>query len=209
MTNITELTAKLKAAAQKVTPGRMGDRIDGSGSIKYQCVGYDGSLVLQVDHKNMEYGFIGDNADADEEFFRACVPDAILAMIEALEAAEKRVADLAAENAALKKAIPPLRMINVDNNSWDDVSIAEDIGFNQAISAILRNLPQIPATDRFLADQRALGVEMFAAHCQKRHGEMMKTEPNEHARNQAITATRRAGEFALYFAAQLRAEVLA
>jgi len=89
MNNINELTAKLKAAAQKATPGRIGDRIDGSGSIKYQCVGYDGSLVLQVDHKNMEYGFIGDNADADEEFFRACVPDAILALTEALEAAEK------------------------------------------------------------------------------------------------------------------------
>ena len=91
MANINELTTKLKTAAQKATPGRIGDRIDGSGSIKYQCVGYDGSLVLQVDHKNMEYGFIGDNADADEEFFRACVPDAILALIEALEVAEKRV----------------------------------------------------------------------------------------------------------------------
>jgi hypothetical protein len=89
MTNTNELTAKLKAAAQKATPGRIGDRIDGSGSIKYQCVGYDGSLVLQTDHKNMEYGFIGDNADADEEFFLACVPDAILALTEALEAAEK------------------------------------------------------------------------------------------------------------------------
>lgn len=50
----------------------------------------------------------------------------------------------------------------------------------------------------------AHGVEMFAAHCQKRHGEMLKTEPNEPISNGAITATRRAGEFALYFAAQLR-----
>ncbi|MGV3793567.1 hypothetical protein [Citrobacter portucalensis] len=63
---------------------------------------------------------------------------------------------------------------------------------------------QIPAYNAFLAEVRAQGVEMFAAHCQKRHGEMMKSEPNEAASNQAITATRRAGEFAMYFADQLR-----
>lgn len=63
---------------------------------------------------------------------------------------------------------------------------------------------ETPATDAFLAEVRAQGVEMFAAHCQKRHGEMMKSEPNEAASNQAITATRRAGEFAMYFADQLR-----
>lgn len=63
---------------------------------------------------------------------------------------------------------------------------------------------QIPAYKAFLAEARAQGVEMFAKHCQKRHGEMMKSDPNEAASNEAITATRRAGEFALYFAAQLR-----
>ncbi|HBW0848203.1 TPA: ead/Ea22-like family protein [Klebsiella quasipneumoniae] len=88
MTDITELAQSLKAAAEKATPGRIGDRIDGSGSIKYECHGYDGSLVLRTDHKNMEYGFIGDNSLADEEFFRACVPDAILALVEALEKAQ-------------------------------------------------------------------------------------------------------------------------
>lgn len=87
-TDITELAQSLKAAAKKATPGRIGDRIDGSGSIKYECHGYDGSLVLRTDHKNMEYGFIGDNSLADEEFFRACVPDAILALVEALEKAQ-------------------------------------------------------------------------------------------------------------------------
>ncbi|XFW61488.1 ead/Ea22-like family protein [Klebsiella pneumoniae] len=94
MTDITELAQSLKAAAEKATPGRIGDRIDGSGSIKYECFGYDGSLVLRTDHKNMDYGFIGDNALADEEFFRACVPDAILALVEALENAQQRIAEL-------------------------------------------------------------------------------------------------------------------
>ena len=83
----------LREAAEKATPGRVGDRIDGSGSIKYECHGYDGSLVLRTDHKNMEYGFIGDNSNADELFFRLCVPDVILALLDELEAAEKRIAE--------------------------------------------------------------------------------------------------------------------
>lgn len=94
MTDITELAQSMKAAAEKATPGRIGDRIDGSGSIKYECFGYDGSLVLRTDHKNMEYGFIGDNSLADEEFFRACVPDAIIALVEALEKAQQRISEL-------------------------------------------------------------------------------------------------------------------
>ena len=101
MTDITELAQSLKAAAEKATPGRIGDRIDGSGSIKYECFGYDGSLVLRTDHKNMDYGFIGDNALADEEFFRACVPDAILALVEALENANRYIERLREWNAGL------------------------------------------------------------------------------------------------------------
>lgn len=86
----------LREAAEKATPGRIGDRIDGSGSIKYECHGYDGSLVLRADHKDMEYGFIGDNGNADELFFRLCVPDVILALLDELEAAENRIAELEA-----------------------------------------------------------------------------------------------------------------
>lgn len=122
MSNIDKRT--LREAAEKATPGRIGDRIDGSGSIKYQCFGNDGSLVLQTDHKNMEYGFIGGNSDADELFFRLCDPATVLALLddndkllrekdameatamalrddmrlarEKLEAAEKRIAELEA-----------------------------------------------------------------------------------------------------------------
>ncbi|EBC5802756.1 ead/Ea22-like family protein [Salmonella enterica] len=81
----------LREAAEKATPGRIGDRIDGSNSIKYECHGYDGSLVLRTDHKNMEYGFIGDNSNADELFFRLCVPDVILALLDELEAVNELV----------------------------------------------------------------------------------------------------------------------
>ena len=82
----------LREAAEKATPGRVGDRIDGSGSIKYECHGYDGSLVLRTDHKNMEYGFIGDNGNADELFFRLCVPDVVLALLDELEAKDATIA---------------------------------------------------------------------------------------------------------------------
>lgn len=77
----------LREAAEKATPGRVGDRIDGSGSIKYECRGYDDSLVLRTDHKNMEYGFVGDNANADELFFRLCAPDVVLALLDELDSA--------------------------------------------------------------------------------------------------------------------------
>ncbi len=88
--------SELKAAAMAATPGRIGDRIDGSGSIKYECTGYDGSLVLRTDHKDMEYGFVGDNADADELFFRLCVPDVVLTLLAGSEAKDERIGELEA-----------------------------------------------------------------------------------------------------------------
>ncbi|HBL8948229.1 TPA: ead/Ea22-like family protein [Enterobacter hormaechei] len=84
----------LREAAERATLGRIGDRIDGSGSIKYQCFGNDGSLVLQADHKNMEYGFIGVNSEADELFFRLCDPVTVLALLDELEAAEKKAVEM-------------------------------------------------------------------------------------------------------------------
>ena len=93
----------LREAAEKATPGRIGDRIDGSGSIKYQCFGNDGSLVLQTDHKNMEYGFIGGNSEADELFFRLCDPSTMLALLDKLEAKDAQIANLTAERDALRE----------------------------------------------------------------------------------------------------------
>ncbi|EPE7177839.1 hypothetical protein ACSMAC_004057 [Cronobacter sakazakii] len=112
MTNTNELTAKLKVAALAATPGRVGDRIDGSGSIKYRCVGVDGSLVLLTDHKNNEYGFVGDNGEADELFFRLCTPEAVIELIAALEAAQKRIAELEARKVKLPSINP--QMFNDD-----------------------------------------------------------------------------------------------
>lgn len=110
---------------------------------------------------------------------------------------------LATENETLKYQEPKLAAMM---SCLDAFYAAEDVPERAMMAAynILRKSVRTPATDAFLAEVRAQGVEMFAAHCQKRHGEMMKSEPNEAASNQAITATRRAGEFAMYFAAQLR-----
>lgn len=100
--------SELKAAAIAATPGRIGDRIDGSGSIKYECTGYDGSLVLRTDHKDMEYGFVGDNADADELFFRLCVPDVVLELLAELEATESRLHEVATACATAEQRIAEL-----------------------------------------------------------------------------------------------------
>lgn len=88
---------KLKALAEAGTPGRHYDRLESAGGgIKYECTGDDGSLVLKVDHKNNEFGFVGDRGEADEAFFLACSPATILALlaeIERLDGCDKAYAE--------------------------------------------------------------------------------------------------------------------
>ncbi|HAH3410227.1 TPA: hypothetical protein GF175_20930, partial [Escherichia coli] len=71
---------------------------------------------------------------------------------------------LAAENAVIKSAIPEPRDIEDDNDNMDDVSLAEDFGFNHAIELMRRRIPETPATDAFLAEVRAQGVELLREH---------------------------------------------
>lgn len=74
---------ELEKAAKESTPGRVYDRLDSAGGgIKYHCYGSDGSIVLQVDHKNDEFGFIGPRGEQDEAFFLACTPETVLTLIE-------------------------------------------------------------------------------------------------------------------------------
>ncbi|EDL4763959.1 hypothetical protein CW120_21035 [Salmonella enterica subsp. enterica serovar Derby] len=73
-------------------------------------------------------------------------------MVAALEA---KCAALAAENAGIKSAIPESRDIEDDNDNMDDVSLAEDFGFNHAIELMRRRIPETPATDAFLSEIRA------------------------------------------------------
>ncbi|HAT7685162.1 TPA: ead/Ea22-like family protein [Enterobacter cloacae subsp. cloacae] len=83
----------LREAAEKATPGRIGDRVD--GSIKYTCRGTDGTLVLSTDNHD-DYGFVGDNSLEDELFFRLCDPVTVLALLDELEAKDRRIAELEA-----------------------------------------------------------------------------------------------------------------
>ncbi|WP_027663255.1 ead/Ea22-like family protein [Escherichia coli] len=78
---------------------------------------------------------------------------------EVIAALEAKCAALAAENAGIKSAIPESRDIEDDNDNMDDVSLAEDFGFNHAIERMRRQIPETPTTDAFLAEVRAQGVD--------------------------------------------------
>lgn len=101
-------------------------------------------------------------AYANAEFIAAFNPNVALALLDEREAQNKRIAELkanlvalAAENAVIKSAIPEPRDIEDDNDNMDDVSLAEDFGFNHAIERMRRRIPETPATDAFLAEVRA------------------------------------------------------
>ncbi|WP_448693564.1 hypothetical protein [Pseudomonas rhizophila] len=121
---------ELKRLAEAATPGRNFDRLPmAGGGLKYECTGDDGSLVLKVDHKNDEWGFVGDNGQADEEFFLACTPAAVLALIfendrlsgecegcpmRVAEELRIQVDELKAENAGLKTGYQAYEQVNAE-----------------------------------------------------------------------------------------------
>ncbi|MDU4249073.1 hypothetical protein [Pseudomonas sp.] len=85
-------TNKLKELAERATPGRNFDRLPSAGGgLKYTCTGDDDSLVLRVDHKNGEFGFIGPKGEEDEAFFLACTPKAVLELIAEVERLRNRL----------------------------------------------------------------------------------------------------------------------
>ncbi|QMN54199.1 hypothetical protein HVW69_14515 [Citrobacter freundii] len=78
--------------------------------------------------------------------------------------AESKCRELAVELQEIKSAIPAVKDIDYDNDNMDDVSLAEDIGFNYAVNLIGSRMKETPSHDAFLAEVRAQGVEMFAEH---------------------------------------------
>lgn len=100
-----------------------------------------------------------------------------------LDAAKQRIAELegncaalAAENVGIKSAIPESRDIEDDNDNMDDVSLAEDFGFNHAIERMTRQIPETPTTDAFLAEVRAQGLEMFAQKCNSKSEQSLASD---------------------------------
>lgn len=104
--------------------------IEMDGFLKGKCIPRD----LKVNETNAEY------------------------LVRKFAEAEAKCAALAAENAVIKSAIPEPRDIEDDNYNMDDVSIAEDFGFNHAIERMRRRIPETPATDAFLAEVRASAI---------------------------------------------------
>lgn len=110
------------------------------------------------------------------------------------EELEARCAALAAENANCRKAVQVFCDV-VDANTD---AICEEVGQDgvKAILAAMSATGNMPATDAFLAEVRAQGVEMFASKCK------------EESKRAHSSATRDSwwvsGENADDFAAQLR-----
>ncbi|HBN1734747.1 TPA: ead/Ea22-like family protein [Escherichia coli] len=102
------------------------------------------------------------NAENNARYIAAFNPVVVQALLDEREAQSKRIAELetnlaalAVENVGIKSAIPEPRDIEDDNDNMDDVSLAEDFGFNHAIERMRRRIPETPATDAFLSDVRA------------------------------------------------------
>ncbi|EMO7077060.1 DUF4752 domain-containing protein [Escherichia coli] len=122
--------------------------IEMDGFLKGKCIPSD----LKVNETNAEYLVrkFGELESKLETALRECRSAGIT--IDNLEA---KCAALAAENAGIKSAIPESRDIEDDNDNMDDVSLAEDFGFNHAIERMRRQIPETPATDAFLSEIRA------------------------------------------------------
>ncbi|AKZ85321.1 hypothetical protein L3071_26235 (plasmid) [Enterobacter cloacae complex sp. ECL404] len=82
---------------------------------------------------------------------------------------EAKLAALAVENAGLKKvsATDSETMLLALDAFNTHGSTRPDAGLKQAINFVMQRR-QTPATDAFLAEVRAQGVEMFAAHKRER-----------------------------------------
>ena len=114
-------------------------------------------------------GFDGQkNAENNARYIAAFNPVVAQALLDEREAQSKRIAELetnlaalAAENVGIKSAIPEPRDIEDDNDNMDDVSLAEDFGFNHAIERMRRRIPETPATDAFLTEIEHKAIRKF------------------------------------------------
>lgn len=102
MTDITELAQRMKAAADKATPGQWerGDGKHGSELLVY-CDDALGSAVCEA---TSEYNAIPKYQRIDNlDFIAMANPANILALVEALEKAQRRIAELESRTVKLPK----------------------------------------------------------------------------------------------------------
>jgi hypothetical protein len=67
-----------------------------------------------------------------------------------------------AENVGIKGAIHQLKNIDYQNESMNDVTLAEEIGFNAAVMAMYRWVPKTPGYDAIGGGVKADGVDEFS-----------------------------------------------
>lgn len=163
--------------------------IEMDGFLKGKCIPRD----LKVNETNAEYLVrkFGELESKLETALRECRSAGIT--IDNLEA---KCAALAEENAGIKSAIPESRDIEDDNDNMDDISLAEDFGFNHAIERMRRQIPETPATDAFLAEVRAQSADELA--------ELYFTLAAHEANRYVADSWRESARFAKDHAAQLR-----
>ncbi|HHR1261901.1 TPA: ead/Ea22-like family protein [Klebsiella michiganensis] len=119
-TDITELAQSLKAAAEKASGG---DWVKESGD------GWD-ATCSNDDQANSGFiiaHFVGPDAEVNREFVQAANPANVLALVEALEKAQKRIAEL--ESRTVKMPKPHAHLIwiqagHAPDDFWDDVAVS-------------------------------------------------------------------------------------
>lgn len=160
MTDITKLTAKLKAAALAAGGEEWAPRDQTKNCGEYTVI-VKGSLEKRS-------GWTRCRPVADEvvnkqtmKYIALANPAAVLELIAALEDAQRSHAVLATENAAARDAVQVFCDVVGDNTD----AICEIIGKDgvMAILSAMRATGNLPATDAFPAEVRAQGVEAFAA----------------------------------------------
>lgn len=113
-----------------------------------------------------------DHADVlawEKTMFKACGEDCLKSVAEKFAELQARCARLAAENAGLKAAeLDEIEVINRGGQAYcvkDGMSVNPIYarGWNDYRAKSLS--VETPATDAFLAEERAQGAEMFAAYC--------------------------------------------
>lgn len=121
--NITELAQSLKAAAEKATPGRW-EYYPGNTSIEYNVDSMDedqGSIVY-VDSGD----FTQAQTDRNGEFIALANPANVLALVEALEKAQQRIAELESRTVKLPDELSGETLLDVASRT--DLVYSDDTG---------------------------------------------------------------------------------
>lgn len=148
----------LREAAQNATDGPWEE--DESGNVLIVRDGMATSLLTSV----VGYDTSGLEDIRNAVFIAAANPSTMLALLDENESLEKRVADLATENAALKNYQPSptsaavFEAIEITERLFDEgrPELAMIRAFN------IMRMKRSPSTDAFTNEMRAQGVEMFA-----------------------------------------------